>query len=140
MGGNSKLGCTLINQRSADLNKSVLELCANVFVHRQTGKNTLLDLRKWFECWPWTPSRKRSRTALPDLKSGQCWAFINDLKKPIRLKVPEKNSQHPDRRAVTAKGAEKRQPVPADRLRGADDGQAGGEAEARSGLPARQEK
>lgn len=115
MGGNSKLGCTLINQRSADMNKSVLELCANVFVHRQTGKNTMLDLKKWFEQLALDKDEQaRIASSLPDLKSGECWAFINDLKKPIRLKVPEKNSQHPDRRAVIAKGQEKRKPVPAD--------------------------
>lgn len=115
MGGNSKLGCTLINQRSADLNKSVLELCANVFVHRQTGKNTILDLKKWFEMLALDKAKQtKIADSLPDLKSGQCWAFINDLKAPIRLQVPAKNSQHPDRRAVVAKGAEKRKPVPAD--------------------------
>jgi hypothetical protein len=68
--------------------------------------------------------------SLPDLKSGECWAFINDLKKPVRLKVPAKNSQHPDRRAVLAKGAEKRQAGAGHRLCRADDRQAGGEAEA----------
>lgn len=115
MGGNSKVGITLINQRSADLNKSVLELCANVFVHRQTGKNTLQDLKKWLGLID--PAMEKKITAsLPDLKSGQCWVMSNELKTPVLIKVPEKNSLHPDRRAATLTKAEaaKRQPVPAD--------------------------
>ena len=115
MGGNSKLGCTLINQRSADLNKSVLELCANVFVHRQKGKNTILDLKKWFTLLDLSDAEQdKIADSLPNLKSGECWALINDLPKPVFLKVPAKNSLHPDRRAVTQKDAPKRQPVPAD--------------------------
>jgi len=119
MGGNSKLGCTLINQRSADLNKSVLELCANVFVHRQKGKNTLLDLKKWFTLLDLSDAEeKRIAESLPNLKSGECWALLNDVAKPVLLKVPAKNSLHPDRRAATATPAEiaKRQPVPADKF------------------------
>jgi hypothetical protein len=115
MGGNSKVGITLINQRSADLNKSVLELCANVFVHRQTGKNTLQDLKKWLGLID--PAMEKQITAsLPELKSGQCWVMSNELKTPLLIKVPEKNSLHPDRRAATLTKAEaaKRQPVPAD--------------------------
>lgn len=115
MGGNSKLGCTLINQRSADLNKSVLELCANVFVHRQKGKNTILDLKKWFTLLDLSAAEQdKIAKSLPDLKSGQCWAMLNDLPKPVFLKVPEKNSLHPDRRAATVPELAKRKPVPAD--------------------------
>lgn len=114
MGGNSKLGCTLINQRSADLNKSVLENCANVFVHRQKGKNTLTDLKKWFTLLELSEDEQaKIADSLPNLKSGECWALINDLPKPVFLKVPAKNSLHPDRRAATVQGEAKRQPVPA---------------------------
>lgn len=113
MGGNSKVGITLINQRSADLNKSVLELCANVFVHRQKGKNTLLDLKKWLSLTD-PETEKKITASLPDLESGQCWVMSNELKKPLLIKVPEKNSQHPDRRAVSDPKVQKRKPVPAD--------------------------
>lgn len=102
MGGNSKLGCTLINQRSADLNKSVLELCANVFVHRQTGKNTLMDLRKWFdEMGLDKDQRAKIQESIPNLASGHCWLLSTELKNPVEVHVPAKNSQHPDRRAVS---------------------------------------
>lgn len=113
MGGNSKLGITLINQRSADLNKSVLELCASVFCHRQRGKNTLLDLKKWLELTD-DEHRKKIMATLPDLQSGQCWVLSNELKAPVLVKVPEKNSLHPDRRAAPTADLKKHQPVPAD--------------------------
>lgn len=115
MGGNSKVGITLINQRSADLNKSVLELCANVFVHRQRGKNTLTDLKKWLSMTD--PATEKEITAsLPDLDSGQCWVMSNDLKTPVLIKVPAKHSLHPDRRAapVSTMDLDKHKPVPAD--------------------------
>lgn len=116
MGGNSKVGVTLINQRSADLNKSVLELCANVFVHRQKGKNTILDLKKWFTLLDLTDAEQdKIADSLPNLKSGECWALLNDVHKPVFVRIPEKNSLHPDRRAKsTAAEIAKRKPVPAD--------------------------
>lgn len=99
LGGNSKVGCTLINQRSADLNKSVLELCGTVLVHRQTGKNTLLDLRKWIGVLGLDDDQQaKIASTLPDLKSGTCWVFSTQLKAPVLLKVAAKNSKHPDRR------------------------------------------
>lgn len=117
MGGNSKVGITFINQRSADLNKSVLELCANVFVHRQRGKNTLLDLKKWLSLTD-PETEAKIAASLPDLPSGQCWVMSNDLKTPVLLKVPEKNSLHPDRRAVpiSTMDLKKHQPVQADKF------------------------
>ncbi len=115
MGGNSKVGITLINQRSADLNKSVLELCANVFVHRQKGKNTLLDLKKWLQLTD-PETEKKITASLPDLASGQCWVLSNELKVPVLAKIPAKNSLHPDRRAapISTMDLQKHKPVPAD--------------------------
>lgn len=113
MGGNSKLGVTLVNQRSADLNKSVLELCSTVLVHRQVGKNTIMDLRKWMDMLNLSSSvRATIDASLPKLDSGQCWVLSTVMPAPWHHTVPEKNSQHPDRRAATVKGA-KRKPVDA---------------------------
>ena len=49
MGGNSRLGYTLINQRSQEVSKAILELCENVFLHRQRGKNALENMDKWLQ-------------------------------------------------------------------------------------------
>lgn len=115
MGGNSKLGCTLINQRSEDLNKSVLELCANVFLHRQRGKNSLTGMKKWLDLVD-PAEAKKVMDSVPDLKSGECWVLSNELKHPVLLKVPEKNSLHPDRRAAAAAPGATRKAVPADKF------------------------
>lgn len=115
MGGNSKLGCTLIHQRPADLNKSVLDLCANVVLLRQKGKTTLTDLNKWFALIA-EDQAKEIGASLPKLKSGDGWAFIHDLPHPKRFQVPRRNSKHPDRREAArqdGKAAAPRAAVPA---------------------------
>ncbi len=50
MGGNVGVGLTLINQRAEEVNKAVLELCDNLLLHRQRGKNSLLSLRASARC------------------------------------------------------------------------------------------
>jgi DNA helicase HerA-like ATPase len=49
MGGNARLGCTLITPRSQEVNKAVLELCENIFLFRQRGKLALENLKKWLD-------------------------------------------------------------------------------------------
>jgi 5-methylcytosine-specific restriction endonuclease McrA len=71
IGGNSRLGYTLINQRSQEVSKAVLELCENLFLHRQKGKNALDSLAKWFDLAE-VAERKEIMRSLPNLPSGQC--------------------------------------------------------------------
>lgn len=99
MGGNSRLGYTLINQRSQEVAKAVLELCENVFLHRQRGKNALENLDKWLAVAE-VKDQRRIIASLPDLPQGQCWAWIggDKPKPPALITVPMKNSLHPDRR------------------------------------------
>lgn len=100
IGGNSRLGYTLINQRSQEVSKAVLELCENLFLHRQKGKNALDSLAKWFDLAE-VAERKEIMKSLPNLPSGQCWAWMGGADEiPILIKVPAKNSHHPDRRAM----------------------------------------
>jgi hypothetical protein len=101
MGGNSRLGYTLINQRSQEVSKAILELCENVFLHRQRGKNALENMDKWLQVAGAAEQREIMRT-LPDLPQGECWAWLggDHPTPPTRIKVPAKNSFHPDRRAV----------------------------------------
>jgi hypothetical protein len=112
MGGNSRLGYTLINQRSQEVAKAVLELCENMFLHRQRGKNALDNLDKWLQI-AGAAEQKEIIRSLPSLAQGECWAWLGGDKPtpPTLVKVPRKNSLHPDRRvmrgdnAVKAKGA-----------------------------------
>lgn len=97
MGGNSRLGYTLINQRAEEVNKAVLELCDNLFLHRQKGKNSLNSLTKWLNLAGATEASTIIQS-LPTLPQGECWAWLEGSERPVHAKVPEKSSLHPDRR------------------------------------------
>lgn len=101
MGGNCGLGYTLINQRSQEVNKAVLELCDNLFLHRQRGKNAIESLDKWLGV-AGADKRQEIAASLPNLAQGECWAWIGGDKPlpPTLIRVGEKNSFHPDRRAM----------------------------------------
>ncbi len=97
MGGNSGLGITLIGQRSAEISKAVLELCDNLYLHRQKGKNAIEGLDKWFTAGAVTDAKAVSST-LSTLPTGKCWAWLAHSEQPVRLKMPAKHSHHPNRR------------------------------------------
>jgi hypothetical protein len=99
MGGNARLGYTLINQRAEEVNKAVLELCDNLFLHRQKGRNSLNALTKWLDVADVKGSKEIIRS-LPTLPQGECWAWMAGTDQPIRFKVPAKHSFEPDRRAM----------------------------------------
>jgi uncharacterized protein len=103
MGGNSRLGYTLINQRAEEVNKAVLELCDNLFLHRQKGRNSLTALSKWLDIGA-VKDHKEIIDSLSTLPTGECWAWLAATERPIRIKVPVKNSLHPDRRMMRGDG------------------------------------
>lgn len=102
MGGNARLGYTLINQRAEEVSKAVLELCDNLFLHRQKGKNSLASLTKWLDVADVNPGSKEIVKTLPTLPQGQCWAWMEGSSAPAHVKVPVKNSFEPDRRTMRA--------------------------------------
>lgn len=99
MGGNVGVGLTLINQRAEEVNKAVLELCDNLLLHRQRGKNSLLSLRKWLDAGNVATAKEITR-GLADLPTGECWAWFKDVGHPKRIKVAQKKSFDPNRRAT----------------------------------------
>lgn len=99
MGGNARLGYTLINQRSEEVNKALLELCDNLFLHRQKGRNSLTALSKWLDIGNVTDG-KQIVSSLSTLPTGECWAWMAGSDAPSLVKVPTKNSLHPDRRVM----------------------------------------
>ena len=99
MGGNSRLGYTLINQRAEEVNKAVLELCDNLLLHRQKGKNSLASLSKWLDVGN-VASAKEIVASLSTLPTGECWVWAEGRSDAQRVKVPAKNSLHPDRRVM----------------------------------------
>jgi hypothetical protein len=106
MGGNARLGYTLINQRAEEVNKAVLEICDNLFLHRQKGKNSLNSLTKWLDLADVKDHREIIQT-LPTLPQGECWAWLAGSDRPVHVKVPVKNSLHPDRRVMRGEDAVK---------------------------------
>lgn len=100
MGGNARLGYTLINQRAEEVNKALLELCDNLFLHRQKGKNSLLSLNKWLDAGDVAGGGRAIVKTLPLMPQGECWAWLSGSDTPVRVKVPAKNSLHPDRRVM----------------------------------------
>lgn len=113
MGGNSSLGYTLINQRSEQLNKAVLELCECLFLFRQKGKNSLTALGKWLDYASPEISKEIIKT-MPTLPTGECWAWLQGETNPQHVKMPTKNSFHPDRQNPSpSKGANTRTDVSA---------------------------
>lgn len=99
MGGNARLGYTLINQRAEEVSKAVLELCDNLLLHRQKGKNSLVSLGKWLDVGD-VKAGKEIVGTLPTLPQGECWAWMAGTERPVHVKVPQKNSFEPDRRAM----------------------------------------
>lgn len=97
MGGNASLGYTLINQRAEQVNKAVLELCDCLFLHRQKGRHSLTALGKWLDVAD-TSNSKEIINSLPSLEQGECWVWMQGSHDPVKVKMPEKKTVHPDRR------------------------------------------
>lgn len=97
MGGNASLGYTLINQRAEEVNKAVLELCDCLFLHRQKGRHSLTALGKWLDVADANNS-KQIINSLPALEPGECWVWSQGSQAPQKVKVPKKNTVHPDRK------------------------------------------
>lgn len=97
MGGNASLGYTLINQRAEEVNKAILELCDCLFLHRQKGRHSLTALGKWLDIAD-AAGAKEVIKSLPSLDQGECWVWLQGSHEPVRVKVNEKKTVHPDRR------------------------------------------
>ena len=109
IGGNSSVGLTLINQRAAEVAKSVLELCDNLFLHRQRGFRSIENLQKWMDIAEVAEAGEIVKS-LSSLPTGECWAWLAEQNLTAhRVKVPMIQSGHPDRRnlrgAVSSKKA-----------------------------------
>ncbi len=99
MGGNASVGITLINQRSQEVNKAVLDNCSTALVLGcQVGKNAIEAVEKWIERLD--PKTAEELTAsLPKLQSGEAWVWTRkSLDRPTRERMPMCRSFHPDRR------------------------------------------
>lgn len=101
MGGNAKLGYTLINQRAEEVNKAVLELCDCLFLMRQKGRNSLTALSKWLDFGGKAKSREIIGS-IAQAATGEAWIWPRAEAEPVHVRIPKKNSFHPNRRSTTA--------------------------------------
>jgi len=99
MGGNAQLGLTLINQRAEEVNKAVLDLCDLLVLHRQKGRNSLLNLGKWMDVASVTNAANVAKT-VPGMENGEAFVWPAESGAPVLTKIPQKRSYHPDRRAM----------------------------------------
>lgn len=93
IGRNKGIGFTLINQRSQEIAKAIFELCDRVFIHRQTGKNSLNVIDSWFK-YKGIEDKNDIVKALPKLNPGECWVI--DIDGEHFIKVLPKKTFHPD--------------------------------------------
>lgn len=98
MGGNAAVGITLINQRSQEINKAVLDQCTTLVLGCQVGSRSIESVEKWMD-------RLDSLTAeavakkLPQLKAGQAFVWTRqNPEKPQFEHITMCRSLHPDRR------------------------------------------
>lgn len=101
MGGNALVGYTLINQRSEEVNKAVLELCDTLILHRQKGRNSLTALDKWLKIAGTKSETKAIIDTMPTLGQGEAWVWQSGSDKPVRVQFPLVHSFVPDRRSTT---------------------------------------
>lgn len=99
MGGNAQLGVTLINQRAEEVNKAVLDLCDLLILHRQKGRNSLINLSHWLDAASVSNKTDVSAT-VPGLQNGECYVWPAGTDTPTRTKIPAKRTFHPDRKAM----------------------------------------
>lgn len=101
MGGNASVGITLINQRSQEVNKAVLEQCTILILGQQVGNKAIEAVGKWVERLDATVADE-VLTTLPHLKAGQAWVWTRqNPDHPTKEQMPMCRSFHPDRRQAS---------------------------------------
>lgn len=101
MGGNAQLGFMLINPRSQEISKSVLDLCDNLLLLRQRGNMAIDAVQKWMDKVSPDIADEITRT-LPNMKKGDVWVWADDSDRPVATHTGMIRSFHPDRTLNTS--------------------------------------
>lgn len=98
-GGNFNLGCTLITQRSAVLNKDVLSQCSCLVVLRTLHKGDKEAVQGWVEsvARPDDPRIKKWYDSLRDLKNGEGWLWHPETDLFERIQFRKRETLHATR-------------------------------------------
>lgn len=98
MGGNASVGITMINQRSQEVNKAVLDLSHNLILGCQIGNKAIEAVEKWVDRLDSEIANEVTKS-LPRLRSGEAWVWTrSNPDRPQREQMPMCRSLHPDRR------------------------------------------
>ncbi len=98
-GGNAMVGITMLNPRAESVNKNLLELCSSLFLFQQTGRNSIKNLKKFFDMLD-TSDREKIIKSFPRLIKGRAFYWEAIGAEPIEIQFPEKDTEHPNRRAL----------------------------------------
>jgi len=91
-GGFRGLGCTLITQRSAVLNKNVLTQVETLIIMRTTSPQDRKAIEGWIEH---QGQSKEILATLPGLESGEAWIYsphFLGLTEPVRIRFPRRST------------------------------------------------
>lgn len=69
------LGCTLISQRVALVNKNCSTQCSTLVAHRLTSAIDIRVIRDWVEVHADATAAQKMLDSLPQLKNGECWIW-----------------------------------------------------------------
>lgn len=83
MGRFKGLGVTLVSQRSAAVNKDVLEQVDNLIVLRTTGPRDRDAIERWIDTHA---DRKDIMASLPSLANGEAWLWQPERGEPVRFR------------------------------------------------------
>jgi hypothetical protein len=98
MGGNNSVGITLINQRSQEVNKAVLDQCTTLVLGCQIGNKAIEAIGTWVERLDRATAESVEKS-LPGLKAGEAWVWTRQSPDhPTKERIPMCRSFHPDRR------------------------------------------
>jgi hypothetical protein len=86
-GRNKAIAITLITQRSAVLDKDVLTQCDGVVLLRLTGPQDRDAAMRWVETHGEPEENAAVRASLPELKNGEAWIWIPELKVFERVQI-----------------------------------------------------
>lgn len=98
MGRNRGIGVTLINQRSATVNKDVLTQIDTLIALRSVGPQDRKALQEWVEYHSAAGDFNKFIESLPSLPTGEAWIWSPEFMNIFeRIKIRARETFHPDR-------------------------------------------
>ncbi len=98
MGGNRRLGVTLINQRAATVNKDVLTQLDTLLAFQNTSPQDRKALKEWVEFHSAEGDFNKFMDSLPSLPKGEGWIWSPEFLGIFqKIKIRKRETFHPDR-------------------------------------------